>query len=171
MNRRHFLQSALSLSAVSLVTFPELGCTINTQELANLAQTLGNASVNVANLEGNPALAAKLTAATSTAVTSIVNWKSGTATNDVIQAIGILEETLSLFPVIGPYVPLIDLALGTIQTILSLIPPPTVTQVVAARNIRTVHLAHAPKKTADFKKQWNAIVVANPTALAKVTIS
>jgi hypothetical protein len=171
MNRRTFVKSAVSIGAVSLITLPEIGC-VNQSELASLAQTLGSASANIATLEGNTALATQITTETNTAVSAITSWKSGTPTNEIIEAIGILESTISLFPTIGSYAPLIDIALATIQTILAMLPPATITPTtpVNARMVRHVYMSPVPKNTASFKKQWNAAVMADSKISPKAEI-
>lgn len=176
MNRRQFIGRSVAVAGIGLISLPEVGC-ISPANLASLAQTLGNASANVATLEGNTNLAAQITTYTNSAVTAITNWKSGTPTNDVIEAIGILQSALSLVPQLGAYATLIDIALSTIQTILALLPAATITPnaPVSARKVRVVYLSYPKKNGSDanvkeFKAHWNA-VCATDTRLAKAVIN
>ena len=151
---------------LSLAVFPTIGCS-SQATLAALTRTLGTASASIATLEGNPTLAASLTADTAAAVTAITNWKSGTPANDVIQALGIVEADLNLIPGTSQYLPLVDIAIATVQSILALLPAPTVAPTVTLKAFRTVHLGHpAPKTASQFKAQWAAVIAANPSLSA-----
>ena len=86
------------------------------------ASILGSTAASIAAIEGNPTLAAKLTTDTAAAVAAINAWKSGTPDSEVILALNLVEDDLNLFPSTGPYVPLIDLAIGTVESILALLP-------------------------------------------------
>lgn len=144
--------------------------------LASLAQTLGSASAKVATLEGNPTLSAQLTTDTTAAVSAIDNWKSGTAADDVIQALSIVEDDLNLFPAADQYAPLIDIAIGTTQTLIAMLPAPAAAPAaIGARAVRATHphrqvtLSNPPKNAKAFKAQWNAMTATNP-ALATAAI-
>jgi hypothetical protein len=154
MERREFLKSAVAVSAVGMITLTETGC--SQTQMAQLTQVLGTDATNLATALGQSAIAAQLQTATTDAVTAINNWKSGTSAQYVIQALGVLEVVLNLIPLAGPYAPLIDLVLGTVQSLLALLPAPTT---MSVSHIRMVRLGHpAPKTAKEFTKQWNAIV-------------
>lgn len=154
MERREFLKSAVAVSALSMFTLTETGC--SQSQLAQLTQVLGTDATNLATALGQSTLATQIQQSTSAAVTAINNWKKGTPAQDVIAALGIVEANLNLIPMAGPYTGLIDLALGTLQAILALLPAPTA---MTVSHIRMVRLGHpAPKTAKEFKKQWNAIV-------------
>ena len=168
-NRRKFLSGIVWAGGVSLIAFPEIGCT--QQEVAQLTQVLGTDSANVAAALGNSSLAAQITTATTAAVTAITNWTKGSASQMAIEALGILLDDLNLIPIATPYVALIDIAIATAQSLLALLPPPAVVvanQVMKMHKSRTVYLGYAPpQKVSDFQKRWNAkeaaIAAANPT--------
>jgi hypothetical protein len=166
MNRRSFLKSATAALCIILI-----GCPAQST-IADLTSILGTSAASIASIEGNPQLAQKLQTDTAAAVVAVTNWKSGTPAQDVIEALNIVEDDLNLFPVTGAYGPLIDLAIGTVESILALLPQP-----VAAANVAVAHATHrqvtltqpAPKTKAAFKSQWNAIVAGNPAmASAKI---
>lgn len=166
--RRTGIASALALMCLSVTVFPLLGCP-QQSTIAALTQTLGNAAANLASLEGNPALGAKLQTDTTAAVTAINNWKSGTNAQMAIEALNLVADDLSLFPVTNQYAPLIDLAIGTVESILALLPQTPVPATKAAAHRRSVHLSNPPKNAKEFKKTWNTIVSASPS-LAPVAI-
>lgn len=174
--------AALAMAGVVIVPTAMLtGCNASNeaqvkQTATTLTQTLTSAVSNVAQLEGNPTLAAQLTKDGNAAVVAINNWQNGSPADDVIEALGIVQDDLNLIPGTSQYAPLIDIAIGTIQTILSLIPQSAVTPVAGAKmaarrsNMRTVHLTQAaPHDTTSFIQQWNATVKAHPN-LAPATI-
>jgi hypothetical protein len=150
------------LAIIAVPCFTLTGCTPNEQKtIATLTGTLTQAVTNVAQLEGNAALAAQLQRDGSAAQAAIAGWQNGSAVDDVIEALGILQDDLNLIPYANQYAPLIDLGIGTIQTLLSLIPASSVTPSVQAKltahRSRTVFLGHpAPKTNAEFVKEWNA---------------
>lgn len=151
--------SIIALLCLSLVVLPTVGC-VSSTTIAGLAQTLGTAAANIAAIEGNSTLGQKISIDTAAAVVAITNWKAGTSAQDAIEALSIVEDDLNLIPNTSQYAPLIDLAIGTVQTLLGLLPPSTV---ATARVHRNVTLSHpAPKNAAAFKKQWNGIIAANP---------
>ncbi len=159
--------TAAVLTAVLMIS--SIGCGQDT--IATLTATLGNAAAQVAIIQGNTALAAQLTADTNAAVAAVKNWKKGTPAENAIQALGIVESDLNLImsqlpPQAQGYTALISLAIITTESILALLPkgnaPPTESDVVAARAVYSRNVA--PKNAAEFKRQWNDIVAANPEA-------
>jgi|GEM_PF-6170971 len=155
------IATSVALLCVSLIALPTLGCPSQTQ-LANLTSILGTSAASVAAIQGNITLSQKLTADTSAAVTAVTNWKSGTPAQQAIEALNLVEDDLSLFPQTSQYAPLIVLAIGTTQSILALLPPPTSSGTAKASH-QGLTLAHPPKNADDFKNQWNAIVAQNPS--------
>lgn len=152
-------RSAVALTLVAAL----LGCSQST--LAALTSILGNAGASIAALQGNTTLAERLKTDTAAAVVAIENWKSGTPAQEAIEALNLVEDDLNLFPAIGKYGPLIDLAIGTVESILALLPQPAVSARTVAPHAahRAVNLAQpAPKTASAFKRQWNAIAASNP---------
>lgn len=162
MNRRDFLTTASAAAVVSTLPLSLTGCNQNT--IAELVQVLGNSASQIAALEGNTSLAAKLLTDTGAAVTAIDNWKTGSPTQMVIEVLNIVEDDLNLFPIAGPYIPLIDLAIATVESIIALLPAPSAPVAMSAKPRRHVQLGYAPPKTAkEYKKRYNAIVAQHPT--------
>lgn len=154
---RSWTRIIAAVLCVSLVSLATTGCEQST--IAALTTTLGNAASAIAALEGNTGLATQLTTDTTAAANAIANWKSGTPAQNVVQALTIVENDLNLIPGTSQYAPLIDIAIATVQSILALLP---VTTTPTVAHGRTVHLGYAaPKSSHDFKKKWNAAVVAN----------
>jgi hypothetical protein len=187
-NFRSFLRSSLlgctcatlMLSVVALpLVAPLTGCTGSDVQktVSQLTQTLGDSVAQVASLEGNATLSATLLKDTNAAIIAINGWKNGSAVDDVIEGLGILSDDLSLIPGTSQYAPLIDLAIGTVQSLLTLIPAKvTVGDVTKATLTRhagnpriTLALQHRaekgatpPQSRAQYVKQWNGIVEAHP---------
>lgn len=85
----------------------------------------------------------------------------------MIQALNIVEDDLNLIPGTSQYAALVDLAIGTVEGILALLPPTAATPSVSlVPHTSIVHrhitLQKSPKTAAEFKKQWNAIAAVNP---------
>lgn len=163
MNRRQFLVGSTAVAGVSLLPISLAGC--SQDQLADLVNTLGTAAANLADLEGNTALANKLQVDVAAAANNVRNWKKGSAVDMAIEAMNLVEDDLYLIPIANQYAPLITLTIGTVEAILSMLPHPVAPPATQARrHRRAVQLAHpAPVTAKDFKKQWNAICVANPT--------
>src|SRR5271170_5276536 len=120
----------LKSAIASVLILVLVGCPAQ-NTIAALTSILGSSAASIASIEGNPTLAAQLQTDTAAAVTAVDNWKSGTPASNVIQALNIVEDDLNLFPVSGPYIPLIDLAIGTVESILALLPAPAASAAVA----------------------------------------
>ena len=152
------------MKRIALVTFATLlvimaaGCNQNT--VAALVTELGSASSSIAALEGNTALAAKLKTDTTAASTAVLNWKKGSATTEVIEALNIVEADLNLFPITDKYAPLVDLAIGTVESIMEIVQPGSSSSngVTALAGVtHRVYLAKPPKSAEQFKTKWNAM--------------
>jgi hypothetical protein len=166
LRRSAFAIVALALIPSMLMT----ACDQNT--LATLATTLGTSAANIAKLEGNTALATKLTADTAAASSAIANWQTGTPATEVIEALNLVEDDLNLIPGTSDYAPLADFAIATTESILALLPQPAPTPATAASLSAhavfypAASMASLPKTSSQYKKQWNAIVAANPKLAA-----
>lgn len=141
------------IALILLVTLPVLtGCPQQSQ-IAALTQVLGNDSAQIAAIEGNPQLAAQLKADTAAAVLAVNNWQKGTNAQMAIEAMNIVIGDLQLIPNTGPYAQLIVLAIGTAQSIIALLQPPS-----PAAAVSIARLGHpAPTTAKEFQQQWNAI--------------
>lgn len=157
---------AVAVVLAAVMTFTLIGC-LSQATLAALTSTLGNAASALAVMQGDPALATQIRTDTAAAVTAIQNWKKGTPAQNVIQVLGIVQDDLNLIPFAAPYIPLISLALVTVQEIITIITANSPTPVMAHkpkvdRQPRVYYTGKIPKNDSQFKKQWNAIVAANP---------
>lgn len=149
---------------VSLMFLAMVGC--DTQStIATLVNTLGMAVSTLESIEGNAALSAQIQKDTQAASSAVLNWKTGTASQDVIAALNLVEDDLYLLPVSGSQVALIDLAIGTTEAIISEVSGSSSTaQTVAPRartNRRTVYPVKV-KDAKDFKSRWNTLVAVDP---------
>jgi len=167
MKIKNFIRSSavaaiIALLCVSLVTLPTLGCP-SQSTIASLTQTLGTAAANIATLEGNSALGAKLTVDTAAAVSAVTNWKSGSNATMAIEALSLVEDDLNLIPGTSQYTLLIDLAIGTVQSILAMLPQSTTAAAVRHTARRSIVITQPSPKTAKaFRHQWNEIIAVHP---------
>jgi len=164
--------NALLLIGLFPVTATTTGCT-NQATISALVTTLGNAAAAIASIEGNASLAQKLQVDTAAAAQAVLNWKSGTSAQNIVQLLTIVQDDLYLFPISSQYVALINLAIGTVNSIILIVnsgnPAPQPQSDVARAPRRSVVLAKTPKNAEQLKKQWNAIVAEHPE-LARAAI-
>ena len=144
----------LALSAVILTGCP------SQNTIASLVDVLGNASSSIAALQGNTQLAATLKTDTAAASSAVLNWKKGTPTQNVIQALNLVEADLNLIPGTGQYAPLIDLAIGTVESIMEIVQPGSASVQGRVGVTHRVYLKSPPKNADQFKKEWNALAPA-----------
>ena len=155
------MKRLIAVLASAILAVGLAGCPAGTQgTISALVTVLGNASASIAVLENNPTLAAKLKTDTAAASSAVLNWKQGTPAQDVIQALNLVEADLNLIPGTSQYAPLVDLAIGTVESILEIVQP-------GASSIDSVHsrvgvthrvsLANPPKDAVAFKSEWNAM--------------
>lgn len=158
-----------AILAVTALAVIMAGCpSINTTSA--LVTVLGNAAATIAALDGNAALSATLKADTAAASTAVLNWKKGTATQNVIQALNLVEADLNLIPGTSRYAPLVDLAIGTVESILEIVQPGSSSPngIMARPGVtHRVSLAKPPTSADQFKKEWNAMATG---PLSKATI-
>jgi hypothetical protein len=159
-----------SVAALLLIPIALWSTACNKQAVAvALLNTAGSYVSQLATLEGNAALGAKLKTDFATAATQVQNWKSGTPAQDVVAVLNLVEDDLSLFPVIGPFAPLVDLTIGTVDAIITAVsanaPAPATTSpsVAAVRHTAT----RSAKDVKDFKSQWKALAESTPAAAIK----
>lgn len=150
---------------------PLAGCP-SQNTIAALVSILGSSAASIASVQGNASLAQKLEADTTAAETAVRNWKQGTSAQNAIQALNLVEDDLNLFP-IGKYGPLIDLAIGTAESIIAMLPQDASAPHAMAPHAhrRAVTLAQpAPKTAKAYKAQFNALVKAYPAIPESVLI-
>lgn len=167
----------LSLLAVSgFIIGCVLGCPSQTT-LAALVNELGTSAAAIAQLEGNQQLATQLQKDTAVASTAIQNWKPGTNGQMAVEAINIVIDDLNLIcgqaPQCGQYGPLITLALGTAENIITILESQGAVQGgITARSAKphtTVHLTAPPQDVKTYKANWNALR-ASSTTLQKAPV-
>lgn len=163
MTRRSFARGFCILTALAgaLPSMLLEGCE-SQQTIADLINTLGSAAAQLATYENNPTLAAKLQTDVAAAANAVLNWKKGTPSQLVVEALNLVEDDLNLFPLAGPYVPLIDLAIATVEGILSELGlTPAAASADAAQPVhrhRKIIVAYkAPKNAKAFAAKWNAL--------------
>jgi len=169
-------------------------CLTNTA-LSGLVTVLGNATASIAAIEGNTALATKIKTDTEKASAAVLAWKSGTPAQDAIEALNIVEDDLNLIPICAAVVndgkvahvsgldgdsancagilALVDLGIGTIESILAMLPASTPASVNAGhprRSVTPVHVTRWGDSSREFKDRWNKIV-ATDGSLTPVAIN
>jgi hypothetical protein len=147
--------SRLLIAILILPTVWLTGCPSQNQYAA-LAQVLGSTASSIATIENNPALAAKITTDTAAAVTAIQNFKPGSNAQNVIQILNVVIADLNLVPNVGPYAPLITLALGTAESLIALFAPQ------AATTPKVILPPSSPTTAKDFKAFVKAFNKAHP---------
>ena len=164
MKRITLLTAGMVLAACIVLT----GCP-SLNSTAALVTVLGNAASTIATLEGNTQLAATLRTDTAAASSAVLNWKKGTPSQNAIQALNLVEADLNLIPRSSTYTPLVDLAIGTVESIIEIVQPGAASITPQNKRVGVTHrvwLANPPKTDAQFRTAWNGIIAANP-ALAK----
>jgi hypothetical protein len=146
--------AALALS-VGIITPVLSGC--NQNEVAALIQVVGGSVASIASIQGNSALADQLNTDFGAAQSAVTGWKQGSAVDSVVQALSLVQKDLNLFPVDAQTKVYISLAITTVNSILAIVSPAQSGGLKAAR--ATKPLVNAK----EYKKQWNALLVAHPT--------
>lgn len=182
------------IAVLALVTVVMVGC-LTQSTMASLIGVLGNATASIASIEGNTALATQIKTDTAAASASVLAWKSGTPAQDAIEALNIVEDDLNLIPICAAVVndgkvahvsgldgdsancagilALVDLGIGTIESILAMLPASTPASVNAGhprRSVTPVHVTRWGDSSREFKDRWNKIV-ATDGSLTPVAIN
>jgi ribosome maturation protein Sdo1 len=178
--------TAFVLAAVLVVA----GC--DGKSLSVLVQTVGTSVVQLAGLiaqVSDPNLSAadkqkmaeaqtRAAAAIQTATTLIAAWQKGSPTDQIINALDEVQVNLSEIltvvnvtnsqsvAVIKTAVPL---AIGTLQLIVSLLPPPSNPPKPGAEmHVQSMTTPTTPRTAKDYKAQWNALMDQHGAASAKI---
>lgn len=156
MNRRQLIIGGAKITGAAIVSpFVLTGCPQQNQ-VAALVGIAGTAIASLETIEGNTDRAAQIQQDFNLAQTAVLNWKTGSPTEDVAQALLLVQNDLSLLPVSVRTQAYIELALGTVQSILDLFPATTQPAFAVTAKVARVQIV-APKTAAEFKKSWNAI--------------
>lgn len=137
------------------------GCPVSQNTAAALVGIAGTAVTTLESLEGHTDAATKLSKDFAAAQTAILNFKQGSVTQDVAEALALVQDDLNLLPVSTQDEAYINLAIGTINALLDLFPAQA-GAVVSAHAVLVPHRTivsntPAPKTAKQFKAQWNAI--------------
>lgn len=153
----------LGLVTSSLV-LTTTGCA-SQQTLAALVSTVGTSVATLEAIEGaSPQLIQKVQQDTAIATQDVLNWKQGSPTQDIINALNLVQDDISVLPVPPQDAALVSLAIGTIDQILTIVQVSSgTTPVTTAKNIH-FKLKHQIKNSKEFKKEWNSILATNPKA-------
>lgn len=133
------------------------GCPTQDQTAA-LVGIAGTAIAALETIEGHTDAAAKIQKDFTAAQTAVLNWKKGTPTQDVAQALALLESDLNLLPISQKDQAYVELGIGTVQSILVLFPsaqPADGSPIPLAVAMHTN--VPAPKTADEFKARWNAL--------------
>lgn len=160
MNRRELIiggvrvGGALAIGGTSIVLMGAQGCD-KQNTTAALVGIAGTAIASLETIEGNTDAAAQIQKDFTAAQTAVLNWKQGTPTEDVAQALLLVQNDLSLLPVSVQTQAYIELALASVQAVLDLFPgtAPQFATTAKARRVQVV----APKTEKEFRSRWNAI--------------
>lgn len=161
MNRRELIiggvrvGGALAIGGTSIVLMGAQGCD-KQNTTAALVGIAGTAIASLETIEGNTDAAAQIQKDFTAAQTAVLNWKQGTPTEDVAQALLLVQNDLSLLPVSVQTQAYIELALGTVQSILVLFPNTVQPSFAVTAKVKRVQIV-APKTAAAFKASWNAL--------------
>jgi hypothetical protein len=161
------ITAALCISLISLST---AGCT-STTTIADLIAVVGTSVASLEALEGNTAIVSQIQTDTATATKQVLAWKSGAPTQDVIAALNLVEDDLNVLPVSSQDQALVDLAIGTVDQILTLIPATPASPIPGATVANIVHrpivlTAKAPADAKSYKKTWNQLAAKNSNTLS-----
>jgi hypothetical protein len=156
--KKHIIPGIVIATCTLGMTLATAGCASQTT-LADLIAIVGTSIASVETIDGNTAAVAKIQTDTAAATTEVLAWKSGTPTTEVIEALNLVEDDLNALPVSTLDTQYIDLAIGTVNEILTLIPASTTTATVVHDAVphRQVHLAKTPKDAKTYKKIWNGL--------------
>jgi hypothetical protein len=167
MNRRTFVLTSTAAFGALYLT----GC--NTTTVAEFVTLIGDDAAALASYFGQTTLAANLKSWASQIAIDVTNWQSGNTVQLAEQVIKDIQQFMGLIgtiPVVGPYVPLVDLLLSALSGLLLLLPQATgasVPHVVNGHVVLPIHYADASSKTMtaakkNFTTQWNTLTTVAP---------
>lgn len=156
--KNRIVAGVLAVACVTGMTFSMTGCASQTT-IADLVAIVGTTIASLETVEGNTTAVTKIQADTAAATAQVLAWKTGTPTTEVIEALNLVEDDLNVLPISTEDQQFVDLAIGTINEVLALLPANTTTATVAHDTIqhRKVSLAKTPKDVKTYKKIWNGL--------------
>lgn len=136
-----------------LLCAPLAGCP-SQNTAAALVGVAGSAIASLEVIEGHTEAAVKIQADFNAAQNAVLQWKTGTPTEDVAQALQLVESDLNLMPVSQQDQAYVALAVSTVQSVLDLFPAASAARVEVAAAAPAVV---APRSATEFKARWNAL--------------
>jgi hypothetical protein len=170
---RTMLESFTAITAALCLTFVSLstaGCA-SQQTIADLVAVVGTSVASLEALEGNTAAVAKIQSDAAAATAQVLAWKPGSPTQDVTAALNLVEDDLNVLPVSSQDQALVDLAIGTLDQILALIPATPASPVISATVSHIVHrpivlTAEPPKNVKEYTGRWNKLAEKNSATIS-----
>ncbi len=149
----------ISIVSALLLVFciPFTGC-LGQNDVAALLKVVGTSVSSIATIQGNADLAKKLNTDFNAASDAVSKWKQGDATQNVTQALNILQSDLNLIPVSDNVKIYIELAIATTNSILAIVTPEPTAIVFSTLRV-TKPLVNAK----EYKKAWNSLRAAHPS--------
>ena len=170
MNRRQFgmtLAGAGALAAASPAMLTLTGCPLTPNQVENEINTiLQEAAGIIAVADPGVSWLADFTKAANLLKVDEQAWIKGGAVQDVINVLNDLQGVCALISPLVPYANLIAILVAGVDAVLALLLP--ITGTVTARVVKPNPfrgMAHV-RSAADSKKQWAAIIKANPALAA-----
>lgn len=139
---------------------PMTGC-FSQSTTAQLISIVGNSVASLvaadSSITGSSNLSTQLTTDFAAASTLVANWKAGTPSQDVVQALNLVEKDLNLIPVDDQTKVFITLAIATVDSIVAVVQP------AASGNLSVAQAKTSNVVTVkQYKNQWNALVTVHP---------
>jgi hypothetical protein len=160
ITRRKFSLGALSMTLLAAVGCKVVSAVFNQSTLAALVAKVGSGLVALLTYLKLTSLVPQLQNLIQQAVNDITSWTPGTAATDVINALNDIAAFVSStnIPILSQYATLVELAIGTIDFVISLFVQnaPASTAAIRPRAVPVVNLPSPPQKAADYSSRWNA---------------
>lgn len=153
MNRRKF---TTLLACVSILPFMGMNGCQNALEL--LIQVLGNAVVQLITGIVSPELAQKIRHDTEMIIALVRGWKEGQPAQEIIRSINRLIQDMQTLALPEKFKPLIDLALGTLASIIEHLMAHGGGEQPATK----VRITKPPLNAKEFREEWNCIRAGSP---------
>jgi|HubBroStandDraft_1064217.scaffolds.fasta_scaffold01182_10 hypothetical protein len=154
LTRRQFGKDFFMASALGVMSMSEIGCGKST--IIGYLNAVDSAVTGILNYIGDTTLATTIQKDINAVNAAIVGWTSGTITQNVIEAIQVLQSNLDLIPLTAPITALISIALTALSAILS-ISGANVLRQMATQKIKSHPLSKVTLTTHHaFAREWNA---------------
>jgi hypothetical protein len=165
LNRREFGKRSLATVATMALAGTGLtGCTVlakvNQSVLGTLLSAVESGVTSLLTYLGNSSAAQEAQTLFNTAINEVKSWVSGTPATVVIEALNAAVAFVAVIPGISQYAALVQLIVGTVDSIISLFSAnsPTTAAIRPRTAVATVTLTNPPRKASEFRSQWNTKV-------------